>query len=164
MDIWVIGPDKNDDKKMTICGPIFDTTPTYYFNKVWPNEWYYKTDLKRLYTAMFEDIEVFIPKNAEQIVQRMYGPTCLNEYRIEAHTEDHALVAVPIFDVENRVKFAKGWKKLNSVLNLDRTKNVDGHLSCLIAKTGAELTSVSSSNKHARISKYVLDFIKAQFD
>jgi phosphorylcholine metabolism protein LicD len=164
MDIWVIGPDKHNNEKMTICGPVINGESLYYFNKVWPNEWYYKKELKRLETALFEDIPVFIPTNAEQIVKRMYGPTFLREYRIESHTEDHALAAVPIFDVENRVKIAKGWAKLNRALHLDQTKNNDGHLTCLIAKTIAELTVVSSSNKHARIHKHVLDFLKAQLD
>lgn len=164
MDIWVIGPDLNDNKKMTVCGPIFDETPAYYFNKVWPNEWYCKKDLKSLKTELFEDIEVFVPRNAEEIIQRMYGPKCLKEYRIETHTEDHEIAAIPIFDVENRMKLAKCWKKLNDTLRLDRTKNNDGHMTCLIAKTITELTAVSSSNKHARIRGHVLDFIKAHFD
>jgi len=164
MDIWVIGPDKNDDKKMTVCGPVFDGEALYYYNKVWPNEWYYKKDLKRLETAMFEDIEVFIPRNAEQIVKRMYGQTCLEEYRYESHTDDHEALSTGFITVENRVTLLKAWKKLNETLQLDRTKNVDGHVSCLLGKTICEMTSVSSSNKHARIHKHLFDFFKAHFD
>jgi hypothetical protein len=164
MDIWVIGKDPNDDKKMTVCSPVLDGKPLYYFNKVWPTEWYYKTDLKRLDKAIFEGIEVFIPKNAEQILKRMYGLKCLIEYRIETHTEDHELAGVPLFNVENRMKICKGWKKINDTLCLDRTKNVDGHMSSLVLKTITELTAVSSSNKHMRIRKYLLDYLKAQFD
>jgi hypothetical protein len=164
MDIWAIGKDPNDDEKMTICGPIFDSVPMYYFVKVWPNEWYYKSDLRRLETAMFEDIEVFIPKNANHILHRMYGPTCLSEYRIESHTEDHERFAGRLTNVENRVKLAKTIKNINNVLKLDRTSNQDGHLTSLIAKTITELTAVSSSNKHERINRHILDFFKAQFD
>lgn len=159
MDIWVIGKDPCDAKKMTVCGPVIDNNPLYYFNKVWPNEWYYKTDLKHLEIAQFEGIDVFIPRNAESIIKRMYGAKCLEEYRIETHTEDHEMAAV--FDVEHRMKLAKCWKNLNETLRLDQTKNVDGHMTCLIAKTVTELTAVSSSNKHARIRNHFLDFLKA---
>lgn len=164
MDIWVIGPDPSDNEKMTICGPVINGNPLYYFNKVWPNEWYYKTDLKRLDTATFEGIDVFIPDNSETIIKRMYGSSCLREYRIESHTEDHALAAIPIFDADNRVKLGKMWKKLNEVLKLDDAKNNDGHLSGLIMKTAAELTVVSSSNKDARLRKHFIDYLKAQLD
>jgi hypothetical protein len=163
MDIWVIGPDKNDDKKMTVCSPILDGEPLHYFNKVWPNEWYYKKDLKSLELAMFEDIKVFIPRNAEQIVKRMYGVTCLEEYRYESHTDDHEALSTGM-TVENRIKLGKAWVKLNRALRLDNTKNIDGHVSSLLAKTITELTSVSASNKHQRIRGYLLDFLKAQFD
>ena len=164
MDIWVIGPDPCDDEKMTICGPIINGCPLYYFNKVWPNEWYYKKNLKRLQTAKFEGIDVFIPNDAENIVKRMYGSSCLREYRIESHTEDHVLAAVPLFDADNRVKLATAWKKLNEILKLDDAKNKDGHLSALIMKTFTELTAVSSSNKDARLRKHFIDYLKAQLD
>jgi hypothetical protein len=164
MDIWIIGNDKTDATKMTVCSPVLDGEPLYYLNKVWPNEWYFKKDLKELETATFEGIEVFVPRNAEQIVKRMYGPNCLEEYRIESHTEDHEALSTGIMTVENRVKLGKALAKLNRTLRLDSTKNVDGHLSCLIGKTIAELTAVSASDKHKRIHKHFMDFLRAQID
>lgn len=160
IDIWVIGPDLNDTTKMTICGPILDNIPLYYLHKVWSNEWYYKKDLNYLQIAKFENIDVFIPSNANDIVKRMYGPNCLTEYRIESHTEGHVLAAV-MAPTENRMQFYSVIKKINEVLLLDNTKNNDGHLTCLLAKTGAEICTVSSPNKHARIQGYILDYFNA---
>ena len=158
IDIWVIDTDKSDASKMCACGPVLLGQPTYYYQKVWPNEWYDKADLRRLQRAHFEGIEVFVPNNATTIVKRMYGRNCLVEYRMESHTDGHPLSQV--FDADSRMKLQRLIKVMNLQLGLDRTCNIDGHLSCLMAKTSAELTVVSSSQKNARIAQYVLDYLR----
>lgn len=159
VDIWVIGPDLHDTTKMTICGPIIENIPLYYLNKVWSNEWYYKADLYDLEVAKFENIDVFIPRNANDILKRMYGPNCLTEYMIEPHTEGHVLEVIA--PSENRMKLAIAIKKINEVLLLDNTKNNDGHLSCLMLKIMSEITVCSSLKKHTRIQGYILDYLHA---
>jgi hypothetical protein len=149
---------------MCLCSPIYNGKPLYYVNKIWPNEWYYQTDLNCLKTAMFEGIEVFVPNNAETIIKRMYGVNCLEEYRIESHTGNHDSDSNLFFDIYIRMKLVKAWQTLNVALNLDSTKNVDGHLSCLIGKTFAELYAISSSNKEERISKHIFDYFKAHLE
>ena len=158
IDIWVIGCDKSDVSKMRACGPVLNGKPAYYYTNVWPNEWYYKADLKRLKRAWFEGIEVFIPANADTIVKRMYGENCFVEYRMESHIEEHQLSTV--LHVENRLKIVMLVKMMNKLLGLDRTRNVDGHLTCLMAKITAELTAVSSSQTHARTATHVLDYLR----
>jgi hypothetical protein len=105
-------------------------------------------------------IEVFVPTNAATIVKRMYGRNCLVEYRVESHVNEHHLLS-QMFDVESRMKLHLFIKRTNMRIGLDRSRNIDGHLTGLFAKFTAELTVVSSSQKHARISQYVLDYLRA---
>ncbi len=160
VDIWIIGPDPMDASKMCACGPVFAGKPSFYLTNVWPNEWYYAVDLKRLQIKRFENIDVFIPTNAKTTVQRMYGQNCLVEYRMESHTDDHQILAT-LFPVECRVTLERLVKKTNGLFGLDLTRNVDGHLSCLVAKLTAELTVVSGTktSRAARITKHVVDYV-----
>jgi hypothetical protein len=160
IDIWLIHDDPKDATKMCACAPIYYGKPMYYYTDVWKNEWYYKKDLKNLEKAKFEGISCYIPKNATQIVKRMYGESCLEEYRYEAHTEEHEGGAKH-FPTEVRVQMARFFKNLNVMFGLDSGNNPDSHLSSLITKNLAELTVSSSKNKHLRVIEYTANYVAA---
>jgi hypothetical protein len=160
IDIWLIHDDPKDATKMCACAPIHIGQPTYYLTDVWKNEWYYKADINDLKTAKFEGISCCVPKNAKKIVKRMYGDSCLEEYRAEKHVEAHEHFANAI-PTELRFQCGRFMKNVNSLAGFDNGQNPDGHLTSLITKNIAELTASSSKNKHLKLIEYTANYIAA---
>ena len=160
IDIWLIHDDPKDASKMCICAPFHNGKPSYYFADVWKNEWYYKKDLKNLDKAKFEGISCYIPQNAIKIVKRMYGDSCLEEYRYEPHTEEHEDWAQH-FPTELRFQLGTLVKNINCLIGVDDGANPDSHLTSLLVKNIAELEASSSKNKPLKLLEHTANYVAA---
>ena len=70
-----------------LCYPLDENgNCTYEVGKQWPNECFPVSDVYPLKKKNFEDFEVFVPKNYEILLHRIYGEDCLTA----AGTQDNA--------------------------------------------------------------------------
>ena len=93
IDLWVEAPNPSDPSKIIIAAPVlYDGSPTYAAQMIWPNDNYDVADVGSFDSVPFEDVMINVPKNSEMYLRKMYGDDCLTRYVIQTHTDDHYVV------------------------------------------------------------------------
>jgi phosphorylcholine metabolism protein LicD len=133
IDVFIFDTDYKDSSKITICSPIYNNNKTYYYSFVW-NEQFHATELETLETAKFEGIDVYIPKNATNYLQILYGNDCLTNLYYDAHVENHALYGIEQFE-----SFMILGKDIRLLCGFDKEPDFIHHESALCVRIVAEL-------------------------
>jgi hypothetical protein len=113
IDVFILGQNPNDPSRIIIAAPVFDNgDPTYIGHMIWPNDNYSVKDIANRVKIPFEDLFVYVPRNAEMYLKQMYGDDCMTRYVVQKHTDNHE-IWVDNSTPEQRTKFAHFVRKLD---------------------------------------------------
>ncbi len=155
IDIFIEAPNPNDKSRIILASPVMmNGEPTYGLHMIWPNDNYSIEDIANLVKIPFEDLFVYVPRNAEMYLKKMYGDDCMTRFVMQQQTDDHDLLANVLPDPNDRMLFA------NIVHELGPKTTIFGNRwnCCVILFGNAVMTSDRNKSKRA------FDIIKRHID
>lgn len=68
LDVFIEGPNPHDPSRIILVSPVMENgDPTYGLHMIWPNDNYSIRDVTHVVKMPFEDLFVYVPRNAEML-------------------------------------------------------------------------------------------------
>lgn len=94
IDVFVC--DFFDDNTIKYSGFIYNNKPTWYMDKLFPKEFFFKDELYPLLEVPFENMSIPVPKNYQNFLNRAFSNNCLTNCKISSHVVLHNILDMDI--------------------------------------------------------------------
>ena len=127
IDIFVC--DFFDDNTIKYAGFIYNNKATWYMDKLFPKEFFFKDELYPLLEVPFENISIPVPKNYQNFLNRTFSNNCLTNCKISTHVVIHKILDIDILS-SHFTNFLKIIYGVENIFNIPVEERITKILLC----------------------------------